>query len=264
MAERLLAAGHPLTVFARRPEVLSRFVGLGATAVDSLSALGRESDLVCVVVVDDQQVRDVVGNGEDDGLLAGMAPGSVIAIHSTVSPQVCREIGDLAAASGVVAIDAPVSGGSQRAHTGTLTVMVGAEPDAFARVSPVFAAFGSMVRRIGPLGSGQLAKLINNYMFAAHAGVAEQVVALMRGFELDADRLAEVLMTGSGSSTAFAMAAERKFTQPVHQKGFDYALRVLTKDVRLLEAEAAKHDVSLALTRDFIDKALAALAGPNS
>jgi 3-hydroxyisobutyrate dehydrogenase len=262
MAERLLQAGFPLTIYARRPEVAARFVALGAQSMPTLSALGASADVVCVVVVDDRQVREVA-EGEA-GLLAGMRPGSILVVHSTVAPETCRAIGAVAAQRGVTVVDAPVSGGSPRARSGTLTVMVGTDVETFTRVRPVLAAFGSLVRHIGPLGSGQLAKLINNYMFAAHAAVAEQAVGLIRGFGLDEAVMAEVLPTGSGSSTAFVLAAERRFEQPVHDKGLDYAVQVLTKDVRLLQAEADARGVSIELTRQFVERGLGALRGKGS
>ena len=100
----------------RRPAVIERFVGLGATAMPSLEALGAAADIVSGVVVDDAQVRDVIGNGEDEALLAVMAAGSIVAIHGTVSPRVCRALGALAAGKGVAGLgqSSPSTMGGQK------------------------------------------------------------------------------------------------------------------------------------------------------
>jgi len=125
MARRIADAGFSTTVWARRPATLHPFASTPATIAASPADLGRTSDLVGVCVVNDDDVRAVLLG--PDGVLAGMGPGSIIAIHSTVHPQTCREVADAARATGVSVIDAPVSGGGQVAAAGQLLVLVGGE-----------------------------------------------------------------------------------------------------------------------------------------
>ena len=105
-------------------------------------------------------------------LLAGLKPGSVIAVHSTVHPDTCRELAKKAGAQGVSVIDAPVSGGGPAAENGRLLVMVGGDADVVERCRPVFATYADPVVHLGDLGSGQTTKLLNNLLFTANLGTA--------------------------------------------------------------------------------------------
>jgi 3-hydroxyisobutyrate dehydrogenase-like beta-hydroxyacid dehydrogenase len=252
MARHVLERGWPLSFFARRPEVVERFEALGGTFVPSLPELGASADLVSVVVVDDAQVRDVVLG---DGLLAAMAPGSILAIHSTVHPDTCRDLARTADARGVAVLDAPVSGGRRRGETADLTVMVGGDATAFERARPVFEAYGSMVRRLGPVGAGQLAKLINNYCYTAHLGTTADELQLIEALGLDLDATCEVLATGSGTSSVFQTRVARRTTSG-HEKGAHYAMQVLAKDVRLLREVAAAAGAPLPKSDELVTRAL--------
>lgn len=231
MALRILQAGFELTVYARRPEVPGRFAGLGARVAGTLTALGAECDIVCVCVVDDDQVRDVALGGN---VLAAMRPGSVLIIHSTVSPDTCRELADVAGETGVMVADAPVSGGKARSYRGDLTVMVGADPAVFTRIEPVLKTYGSTVRRMGPVGCGQLTKLVNNYLTAAHMETAAHEMRLVQALGIDPRAAAEVLATCSGSSALFAMAAAGEIQLVRHDERWRHDMALLAKDVTLL------------------------------
>ena len=230
MARHVVESGWPLTFYARRPEVVARFEALGATFVPTPAALGESADLVSVVVVDDAQVRDVVLH---DGLLDAMAPGSILVVHSTVHPDTCRDLARTAAVRGIAVLDAPVSGGRRRGESADLTVMVGGDEAAFERVRPVFETYGSTVRLLGPVGSGQLAKLINNYVYTAHLGTTADELALVSALGLDPDAACEVLATGSGASYVFRRRSVQHAVSG-HGKGVYYAMQVLAKDIRLL------------------------------
>lgn len=203
MARRIIDAGFPTTLWARRPETLEPFAGSGARVASSRRELGEASEVLCVCVVDDAGVDDVLRG--PDGAAAAMAPGSVVVVHSTVHPDTCRRLqADFPA---LHVIDAPVSGGGHRAAAGELLVMVGGPAEVFERCRPVLATFGNPVLHVGPLGAGQEAKACNNALFTAQLGLAAAVfeVAAARGLEPAA--LASVLAAGSGRSYAAEVVA---------------------------------------------------------
>jgi 3-hydroxyisobutyrate dehydrogenase-like beta-hydroxyacid dehydrogenase len=167
---------------------------------DSPARLGAASDLVCLCVVGDDDVRQVLLG--ETGVLAGMAPGGIIAIHSTVHPDTCREIAEAAARQGISVIDAPVSGGSPAATEGTLLVMVGGNDDAVAAARPVFATFADPIVHLGPVGSGQVAKILNNLLFSANLGAAVSTLDLGESLGVPRKALCEVLARGSATSRA--------------------------------------------------------------
>jgi 3-hydroxyisobutyrate dehydrogenase len=200
MARRIVDGGFDLTLWARRPASLEPYADTAATTAATPAELGAASDLVCICVVGDDDVREVL-NG-DTGVLAGIASGGIVAIHSTVHPDTCREIAEKAAAQGVTVIDAPVSGGGPAVEAGTLLVMVGGEDDVVAKVSPVFASYSDAIVHLGPLGSGQSAKILNNLLFSANLGSAISTLELGESLGIPRDRLCEVLNRGSATSKA--------------------------------------------------------------
>jgi 3-hydroxyisobutyrate dehydrogenase-like beta-hydroxyacid dehydrogenase len=236
MAHRIVDAGLPTMLWARREEALQPYRGSAAEYAGSPAELGAHVDLACVCVVDDAGVEQVVEG--PDGLLAGMTPGSIIAVHSTVHPQTCRRLAESAARQGITLIDAPVSGGGPGAAAGRLLVMVGGDAEAFDRVRPVFATYGDPIVHLGPVGAGQRAKLINNLILTAHLGVVESAYALASSLGVDRDALGTVLRSGSGNSFAVGMMHGPDFG--LARLG-EVAGPLLQKDVRLVVdlAEAA-------------------------
>ncbi len=244
MAERVLKAGFPLTIFARRVEIRERFAGMGAGVAPTLRELGAASDIVGICVVDDEQVRDVTLR--DDGILAGMASGGIIAVHSSVHPDTCRELGAIGAARGVAVVDAPVTGTGRRgAQEGTLTLLVGGDAAVVERCVPVFECFSTTIGHLGALGAGETAKLLNNFFFAAHVGTAFDEATLARRLGLDLHQASTVLPLGSGASRVLDMSARQdlRYVLPPHEKGRDSAWRILAKDVRLFRDVMAKAGV---------------------
>src|SRR5246500_766347 len=156
MAERIVEAGFPTTLWARRPASLEPYADTAAKTAGSPAELAAASDLVCLCVVGDDDVREVLYG--QTGVLAGLAADGIVAIHSTVHPDTCREVAESAAKHGISVIDAPVSGGSPAAEAGTLLVMAGGDEDAVERCRPVFATYADPIVYLGPLGSGQVAK----------------------------------------------------------------------------------------------------------
>lgn len=200
MARRIVEGGFDLTLWARRPASLEQYADTAAKVAHTPAELGAASDLVCLCVVGDDDVRQVLDGAQ--GVLAGMARGGIIAIHSTVHPDTCRLIADKAATQGISVIDAPVSGGAPAASEGTLLVMVGGEQDVVARVRPVFSTFANPIVHLGGVGSGQVAKILNNLLFSANLGAAVSTLELGEALGVPRDALCEVLVRGSATSKA--------------------------------------------------------------
>jgi 3-hydroxyisobutyrate dehydrogenase-like beta-hydroxyacid dehydrogenase len=214
IAQRILDSGFAVTVWARRPEQALAFEKSGARIASDRIALGEASDVLCVCVVADRDVDEVLSGPE--GALARMSPGSIVVVHSTVHPDTCRRL--QADHPALHVVDAPVSGGGLRAAKRELLVMVGGAAEAIARCRPVLETFANPLVHLGPLGAGQEAKLLNNALFAAQLGLAADAftTAIARG--LDPKALATVLAAGSGRSYAADLVA-----------GGDYRLEAMSR-----------------------------------
>lgn len=231
MAARIAAAGMPLMVWARRTEVLTPHVANGAIAAASIAALGAACDHVGLCVVDDAGVRAICAE-----LIPAMKPGSRIAIHSTVLPATCEDLAAQASSRGIGLIDAPVSGGGAGATARTLTVMCGGDEAVFEACKPVIETFSGLIVHLGPIGSGQRAKIINNALLAATMGLAQ--AALDAGEALGCERkaLSELIKASSGRSYGFEI-----FSRLPSPTAFSQGAPLLTKDVGLLRAVLPDH-----------------------
>lgn len=237
MARRIMEAGWPLSIYARRPQALESFKDSPAVVVPSLRALGERSDMACICVFDDAQIGDVVhGGATSDGLLAGMRQGSTIVIHSTAQRETCRRIAEAAAGYGIAVLDAPVSGGPDGAKAGTLAVMVGGDAAPFERCRPVLESFARIVRLLGPLGSGQASKTINNALYAAQGKLVHEAVALGEALGLDRRALIDMLQAGSADSFVlrrYANTASLEYWVKQRGTATGSVVDVLSKDARL-------------------------------
>jgi 3-hydroxyisobutyrate dehydrogenase len=205
MARRIVDAGYALTLWARKPATLEPFADTAAKPAQSPAELAAACDLVCVCVVGDDDVREVLTG--DTGVLAGLKPGGIVAIHSTVHPDTCRELAQSAATQGVSIIDAPVSGGGPAADEGTLLVMVGGDDEIVERCRPVFATYADPIVHLGPVGSGQVTKILNNVLFTANLGSAISTLELGESLGIARNRLCDVLASGSATSKALGSIA---------------------------------------------------------
>ena len=257
MARRIIGAGYPVTLWARRPATLEPFADTAAKAVGSPAELAAASDLVCVCVVADADVEEVLAGGQ--GVLAGLAAGGVVAVHSTVHPYTCQRLAEKAAAAGVRLIDAPVSGGGPAAAAGRLLVMAGGEADTVELCRPVFATYADPVVHLGPLGSGQITKLLNNLLFTANLGTASGTLALGQAFGIDPGRLADVICHGSGSSFALERITDAGGTL---DRIAAHAGPLLAKDVQLMADVAAAAGVLGGTVMTTADAALALMNHP--
>lgn len=201
---RLQGAGFDVAAFARREETRAELAAAGVTVVDSPAELGRDRDAVLVYVYTDPQVREVA---LDDGLLDAMAPGSVLIVPTTSSPQTMEALAGAGAAKGVHIVDAPGSGGPPKIAEGILPLFVGGSDEAVERARPVLESYSHRVNHVGPLGSGQKVKLLNNLLFGSHVELAAEAARLAEAMGLDAVDVAQALDGCSGHSNAVSMLA---------------------------------------------------------
>jgi 3-hydroxyisobutyrate dehydrogenase-like beta-hydroxyacid dehydrogenase len=228
MARRIVDAGYPTTLWARRRATLEPYADTAAKTAGSPAELAADSDLVCLCVVGDTDIEQVTGG--ENGVLSTLKPGSVIAVHSTVHPDTVRAVAREAARHDVSVVDAPVSGGGPAAAEGRLLVMVGGDAAVVERCRPVFETYADPVVHLGELGSGQTAKLLNNLLFTANAGTAASALALGEALGVSPQRLTEVISRSSGGSFAWSVIGA--------SGGIDglagHAGPLLQKDVRLV------------------------------
>ena len=229
MARRIVDEGFPLTLWARRPESLEPFSDTAAVAAATPEEVGAASDLVGICVFSDADVEDVVLRR--DGVLHGMAPGGVIAIHSTVLPDTMSRLAARAAERKVAVVDAPVSGGGEAASSRTLLLLAGGNEPDVNRCRPVFETFANPVVYLGPLGSGQIAKAVNNLLLAAHMATAYEAFGFARELGLDLPALAEALTHGTGGSAAVGVVAGAGFDVDSLRKN---SARYFSKDLEIM------------------------------
>ncbi|WBQ19295.1 NAD(P)-dependent oxidoreductase [Sphingobium yanoikuyae] len=239
MAERIAAAGYPLMLWARRADALAPFLEKGATAAPDIATLGAICDHVGICVVDDAGVAEIVGQ-----LLPAMRPGSRIVIHSTILPDHCVALAERFSGRGIAFLDAPVSGGGPAAATGSLTVMCGGTSEAYAAARPVLESFGGLIVRMGDVGAGQRAKIVNNALMAANMGLAHAAMEAGRALELDGTALRDLIKASSGRSFGFEVYA--RLPTP---GAFAHGAPLLRKDVGLLMSSLPDDAGAEALSR---------------
>lgn len=239
IARRMIDAGFPTILWARRAETLAPYRETPATFASTVEEVGAGANYVGICVVNDDDVREVCGR-----LIPAMQSGSIIAIHSTIHPDTCREVARQAEQHGVSVIDAPVSGGSPAAEAGVLTLMLGGDEQVIARALPVFQSFGKLIVRLGDVGAGQHVKLINNSLLIANLGLAYVALEAGKLLEIDKAALVELLLASSGRS--FALEVLGRMKDPA---GFRHGGALLRKDLRLLsELLGERHDAAVQLS----------------
>lgn len=244
MVERLTEAGYVVqgydssaaAVDALRPRT-------GFSPMTSIPGTADGAAAVILMLPDSGVVTEVVVNG---GLLAAMPPGSVLLDMGSSDPRQTRTLAAKAADVGVTFIDAPVSGGVAGAVAGTLTVMVGGEPDGFARVKPLLSVLGSRVLHCGSVGAGHAVKALNNLLSATHLLVTSEAMEAARRFGLDPATVLDIINTSSGRSGS----TENKWPNFILPGTYDsgFGLRLMLKDMRtaldVARSVEAPHELS--------------------
>ncbi len=261
MTLNLLKAGHSVTVYARHPEKpeIQEVINAGAKLAPSARAVAIASEIVFTMVPNSPQVEEVVTGPH--GLMEGARKDLIIVDMSTIAPSVSRKVAEVAAAKGVHFLDAPVSGGSQGAINGTLTIMVGGEREIFEQVLPVFEAMGKKenIFYVGPHGAGEVVKLINNILVGAITAATAEALVLGVKAGADVDTMAKIVGASTGASWQLANQFPLRAFNGSFQPGFMTDL--LHKDLGLALDLAAETQIPLpitGLTRQLYEMARAA------
>jgi 3-hydroxyisobutyrate dehydrogenase len=196
MAENLIARGHALTVWNRTREKATAIKGASVAA--SLDELAANSDILMICVSDSPDVAELVkGHG---GLLAALRPGHLIVDHSTISPSVTRDLATEVEAKGASWLDAPVSGGAEGARKGTLSTMVGGAASDLDRARPFLEAYSARITHVGPVGSGQLVKLVNQILVVGNQLAVSEALFFARRADLDLHATLDAVKGGAAGS----------------------------------------------------------------
>ncbi len=243
MARHLAAAGHHLTVYNRTAEKAAVWVAAhGGRSAATPAEAATGADLVIACVGADADLEAVTLG--PDGAFAAMAPGAVFIDHTTVSAAIARRLASEGEARGLLVVDAPVSGGQAGAENGKLTIMVGGSDAAFAAAEPVMQAYAQRIGHMGPAGSGQLTKMVNQLCIAGILQGLSEGLALGMKAGLDMDAVVEVISKGAAQSWQMDNRAR---TMTRGQFDFGFAVDWMRKDLGLALDEARRLGVPLPL-----------------
>lgn len=232
MALHLQRAGHELHVWARRP---ASAAGLPATLHATPAELGQACEVVFTVITSSADVEAVALG--PDGLIAGMAPGTVLVDCSTIAPDVARRIADELGRKGIAMLDAPVSGGAQGAIDATLAIMAGGDAAVLEKVRPLLDCLGKRIVHVGPNGAGQVAKACNQMIMVAAIQAAAEAMHLARAAGVDCGKVRDALAGGSAASRVLDVMGQRMVERDfaagiearLHHKDFGLVLEAARK-----------------------------------
>lgn len=227
MSRNLVAAGFDVVVWNRtraRAEAIE-----GAAVADSPRQVAERCDIVLICVSDSPDVEAVVTGS--DGVLEGLRPGALVVDHSTISPSVTRRLADAVAEAGGSWVDAPVSGGSEGAANGTLSIMVGGTETDVTRAMPYFEAMGKTITHVGPVGSGQLVKLVNQMLVVVNQLAVSEALVFAEAAGLDLDATLRAVTGGAAGSWMLANRGPQMIARD-WRPGFTIDLQ--QKDLRLV------------------------------
>lgn len=248
MAGHLQRAGNQLRVYNRSSARSQNWAAeYGGSAVSTPAEAAAGADFVCICVGNDEDVRSVVLGA--DGALADMSRGAILIDHTTASAGLARELSAVAATQGVGFLDAPVSGGQVGAVNGTLTIMAGGDEATFAHAAVVLNCYARSARLLGPSGSGQLAKMVNQICIAGVLQGLAEGLAFSELVGLDTAAVVEVISHGAAQSWQMD---NRYKTMLAQQYEHGFAVDWMRKDLGMVLAEAETLGLQLPLTR-FVD-----------
>ncbi len=249
MAAHLAKAGHPLAVFNRTPSKAEAWCAEhGGRVAATPAEAARGADFVFACVGDDPDVREVALGGT--GAFAGMDAGAVFVDHTTTSARLARELAAAAQERQLGFLDAPVSGGQAGAEQGILTVMVGGDEASFARALPLIESYARSVQRLGPAGSGQLAKMVNQICIAGLVEGLSEGLHFARAAGLDPSAVIDVISKGAAQSWQME---NRSGTMLEGRFDFGFAVQWMRKDLGIALAEARRNGAQLPVT-ELVDR----------
>lgn len=248
--------GHETAVYNRTAEKARKWAdAFGGRAAETPREAAQGADYVFMCVGNDDDVRSVVYG--PDGILAGLKSGAVLIDNTTASAHLARELGDAVEKAGGRFLDAPVSGGQAGAENGVLTVMAGGDEKTFEDARPVIDAYARMVGLMGPVGSGQLAKMMNQICIAGLVQGLAEAIQFGRNAGLDIERVVSVISKGAAGSWQM----ENRHKTMIEQKyDFGFAAEWMRKDLGICLEEAKANGSSLPVTA-LIDQFYAEVIG---
>ena len=248
MAANLVKAGHEVSVSDADAARAAQVAGeIGAQALQQLSDAGA-AEVIITMLPDARAVRDVaLGSG---GIATTAKRGAILVDMSSSQPMITRETGAALAAKGIILIDAPVSGGVQRAIQGSLTIMIGGdEPSAIQKVKPVLASMGNTFFEVGKLGSGHAAKALNNVVGASNYAVLAEALIVAARYGIDQKMLVDIVNASTGQSFVSTVVMKQFVIPKTYNTGFKVGL--ISKDATI----AAELSTQLGCDTPFIQLA---------
>jgi 2-hydroxy-3-oxopropionate reductase len=240
MATNLLKAGYALIVHSRSPQPIEALVALGATRAESPADVARRVTRIITMVPDSPDVEQVLEGA--NGVFSALQRGTIIIDNSSIAPGVARRLAAQALSLGAQMLDAPVSGGEIGAVSGTLSIMVGGDADAFDTVKPILDVMGNpeKIVRIGDAGAGQICKVCNQMVIAGTLGAVAEAFALAKKAGIDAARMREALLGGFAASRVLEVHGER-ILKGNYKPGFK--TRLFAKDLKIASSTLADNQV---------------------
>ena len=244
MAGYLAKAGHDVTVYNRTKEKAASWAAeYSGVVADTPAAAATNSEIVFCCVGDDPDVRAVILGG--DGVLEGIGDGAVIVDHTTASATVAREVYEAAREKSVGFLDAPLSGGQAGAESGQLAIMVGGDADVYERVLPVMQCYAKACTLIGPVGSGQLAKMANQICIAGVVQGLSEALHFVKRAGLDPAAVIGAISKGAAQSWQMENRWE---TMIANEFEYGFAVEWMRKDLRIALEEARSNGATLQMT----------------
>jgi 2-hydroxy-3-oxopropionate reductase len=261
MATNLLKAGHSVIVHNRSPQAVDALVALGAARADSPADIARRATRIITMVPDSPDVEQVLEG--PDGVFSALQRGTIIIDNSSIAPGVARRLAAKAKSLGAQMLDAPVSGGEIGAVSGTLSIMVGGDADAFDTVKPILDVMGNpeKVVRIGEAGAGQLCKVCNQMVIAGNLAVVAEAFALAKKSGIDPAKMREALLGGFAASRVLEVHGER-ILKGNYKPGFK--TKLFAKDLKIAASTLVDNHVPapvVAVAQQEISARMAAGAG---
>src|SRR5579863_7590667 len=245
MAGHLKKNGHDVTVYNRTTAKAKAWAEEYGGAYKATAAeAARGAEIVFMCVGNDDDVREVAMGGQ--GAFAGMSKGTVLADHTTASAEIARELHKIGKGKGIDVLDAPVSGGQAGAQNGKLTIMVGGDPEPFKKAEPVMAHYGRAVTLMGPSGSGQLTKMVNQICIAGLVQALSEGLNFAVRAGLDGKRVIDVISKGAAQSWQME---NRGKTMVDDKFDFGFAVDWMRKDLRICAETAGENGAQLPVTR---------------
>lgn len=243
MARNLLKAGFPLHVWNRTEARMAPLIEAGAVGAASPADVAAQSTVVIVCVSDTADVEEVLFGAR--GVAEGARPNTLIIDNSTISPQATIEFARSLRDRELAMLDAPISGGSEGAANGTLSIMVGGTADDFKRGHPVLEAMGSRITHVGPVGAGQMVKLVNQILVVGTMQAVSEALVFAQKGGLDLKKTLEAVEHGAAGSWMLSNRASQAIVRD-YRPGFTIDLQ--QKDLRLVLQAADQLGVPLPLT----------------